>query len=228
MRTLLPLYADPLQDPAVWSAAAGLGPEATVVVPGPVTGGGVPQAALLAAMRHLVDRGVPMLGRVDLAYAARPVADLLDEVTRWAACPVGGVFFDHAPTSPFTVGPVALAVRVARRAGLAAVVLNPGVPTDPLYRDLDVAVCTFEGSWAEYQRWAGEPAAAGDAHLVHSVPEDRLGEARALIAQRGASLGLATDRTPPHPYLGLPRCLSGALLSVDAAGSGGTSTTTGS
>ena len=55
---------------------------------------------------------------------------------------------------------------MARRAGLSTVVLNPGVPTDPLYRELGVAICTFEGSWPEYRRWSGEGAQPGDTLVV--------------------------------------------------------------
>ena len=119
----------------------------------------------------------------------------------------GGIFLDQAPTSPFCLGPVALAIRVARRAGLTTVVLNPGVPTDPLYRDLGVPICTFEGSWLEYRRWSGEGSLPGDGHLVHSVPAESLVEAETQLRERYAGWGLVTDRTPPHPYAGLPSWL---------------------
>jgi hypothetical protein len=219
MRTLLPLYADPIQDPRPWCLAASLPTrlriDVTVVVDAPPGAG--PEPATLAAIRHLTDAGVPLLGRVDLNYAARPVADLLDDVTRWAAQPVGGVFFDHAPTSPFSAGPVALAVRLARREGLTQVVLNPSVPTDPVYRELGADLCTFEGSWIDYQRWDLAGSWPGDGHLVHSVPVAQFGAARDLAASRGAGLGLVTDRTPPGPYDGLP-AWCGHLLPTTAAG----------
>jgi hypothetical protein len=102
---------------------------------------------------------------------------------------------------------VALAVRVARRAGLSTVVLNPGVPTDPLYRDLGVPICTFEGSWVEYRRWSGDGARPGDGHLVHSVPVDALATAWALLRERRAGWGLVTQLRPPAPYAALPAWL---------------------
>ncbi|HEY8471313.1 MAG TPA: spherulation-specific family 4 protein [Natronosporangium sp.] len=199
--TLLPLYVHPRVDPAAWRAAGNGSGELTVIAEGPV------DAELTDAVGRLAKSGVATLGRVDVAFATRPVADLLDEVEGWAGCPVAGVFLDQAPTSPFCLGPIALAIRVARRAGLFTVVLNPGVPTDPLYRELDIPICTFEGSWAEYRRWTGEGALPGDGHLVHSVPADAMATARALLRERRAGWGLVTDRTPPNPYAGPPAWL---------------------
>jgi hypothetical protein len=214
---LLPLYAHPAVEPAAWRAAAAGGGDLTVVAAGPH------DHELADAVSRLAKAGVATLGRVDAAFATRPVADLLDEVEAWASCPVAGVFLDQAPTSPFCLGPVALAVRVARRAGLFTVVLNPGVPTDPLYRELGVPICTFEGAWGEYRRWSARGAVPGDGHLVHSVPVGAMPAARALLAERGAGWGLVTDRTPPTPYAGLPSWLSGG----GGAGSAGTRTRSG-
>jgi hypothetical protein len=196
---LLPLYVPPTVDPAAWQAVAGCPDRLTVVLPDPELA--LPAARLGAA-------GVSLLGRVDAGFAVRPVADLLDDVETWAGTPVAGVFLDRAPTSPFCLGPVALAVRVARRAGLSTVVLNPGVPADPLYRELGVPICTFEGPWPDYCRWTGEGSRPGDGHLVHSVPVGSLACARALLTERQAGWGLATDRTPPAPYAGLPAWLA--------------------
>lgn len=198
---LLPLYVHPTVDPVAWRAAAGGSGELTVVAQGPV------DAALIDAIARLAKAGVTALGRVDLGFATRPVADLLDDVEDWARCPVSGVYLDQAPTSPFSLGPVALAVRAARRAGLFTVVLSPGMPTDPLYRELDVPVCSFEGPWAEYRRWSGDGSHAGDGHLVHSVPADSVAAARAMLRARGAGWGLVTERTPPATYTGMPAWL---------------------
>lgn len=201
---LLPLYVHPSVDPAAWRAAAALGADATVVVDDP---------ELIDAARGLAEAGVRVIGRVDLGFATRPLADLLDDVARWADHPIRGVFLDQAPTSPFSLGPVALSTRVAHRAGLATVVLNPGVPTDPLYRELDVSICTFEGSWTDYRRWDGAGSQEGDGHLVHSVPVESFDAARALLQRRRAGWGLVTDRTEPAPYGGLPAWLS-SLASI--------------
>lgn len=216
MPILLPLYVHPSVDPAAWHAAEAAAGELTVVVddasPWPARHPHLgspdePDPELVDAVARLAKAGVAALGRVDIGFATRPVADLLDEVTRWSGSPVAGVFLDQAPTSPFCLGPVALATRVARRAGLSTVVLNPGVPTDPLYRDLGAPICTFEGAWAEYRRWSEQGAQPGDGHLVHSVPVESLAAAGALLRERGAGWGLVTHRTPPAPYAGLPAWL---------------------
>src|SRR5690606_24220917 len=91
----------------------------------------------------------------------------------------------------------------ARWPGPSTVVLHPGVPTDRLYRRLQLPVCTFEGSWEEYQRWDGAGSFPGDGHLVHSVPAAGLAGAWALLRER-AGWGLVTDRCPPAPYAGAP------------------------
>jgi hypothetical protein len=199
---LVPLYVHPAEDPGAWDPASLQG--ATVIVNihnGPGDGA---DPDYRAATRRLADAGIPMLGYVDLGYVARPLADLLGDVKRWTAYPVVGAFLDQAPTSPFGIGPVALAVRVARRAGLHATVLNPGTPPDPIYRELEAPVVVFEGGWDDYRDWSGEGARAGDGHLIHGVPVAQLDEARRLMGWRGAGFGLVTERELPAPWAGLP------------------------
>jgi hypothetical protein len=144
------------------------------------------------------DRHTPhqALGRVDLDWGGRSLADVLADVDIWREEGVGGLFLDRAPASSGGVGPVALTIRLAARRGLHRVVLNPGVPTHPLYRDLGVRICTFEGPWSAYQGWAGDGVLPGDGHLVHGVPPALLTAARRLMGRRGAGFGLATDAIP--------------------------------
>ncbi|HEY8452544.1 MAG: spherulation-specific family 4 protein [Micromonosporaceae bacterium] len=202
---LLPLYGHPTADPQAWRTASRLGPGVTVVARRGVSGS---DPELAGAMARLRAGGVEVLGRVDTAYATRPVADLLDDVTTWAEYPAVGIFLDRVPTSPFSIGPVAVAVRAARRAGLATVVLNPGAPPDPLYRSLPARVCSFDGPWSHYLRWDAAGSRPGDGHLVHAVPADRLPEAWCLLRRRGAGFGLATDLAGDRPYDGAPSWLS--------------------
>jgi spherulation-specific family 4 protein len=136
------------------------------------------------------------LGRIDLDWGSRSLADVLADVDAWREDGVEGLFLDRAPAGSGGVGPVALTIRLAARRGLHRVVLNPGVPTHPLYRDLGVRICTFEGPWAAYQSWAGDGNRPGDGHLVHSVPTELLTAARRLMGRRGAGFGLATDASP--------------------------------
>ena len=158
------------------------------------------------------------LGRIDLDWGGRSLADVLTDVDAWRADSVAGLFLDRAPASSAGVGAVALTIRLAARRGLHRVVLNPGVPTHPLYRDLGARICTFEGSWAAYQGWSGVGMLPGDGHLVYGVPRALLTAARRLMGRRGAGFGLATDAQPE--LTGAPR---GA-----GAGSAGSCRTTGS
>jgi hypothetical protein len=136
------------------------------------------------------------LGRVDLDWGSRSLADVLADVDVWREHGAEGLFLDRAPAGAGGVGPVALTVRLAARRGLHRVVLNPGVPAHPLYRDLGVRICTFDGPWEAYQGWAGDGARPGDGHLVHGVPTALLTAARRLMGRRGAGFGLATDASP--------------------------------
>ena len=103
-------------------------------------------------------------------------------------------------------------VRLAARRGLHRVVLNPGVPTHPLYRDLGVRICTFEGPWSAYRTlqvpaWARSGPRERFLHLVHSVPVRSLPAARRLVASRHAGAAYVTDlpgRAGENPYQRLP------------------------
>src|SRR5690606_3520249 len=88
---LLPLYGHPTADPQAWRTASRLGPGVTVVARRGVSGS---DPELAGAMARLRAGGVEVLGRVDTAYATRPVADLLDDVTTWAEYPAVGIFLD--------------------------------------------------------------------------------------------------------------------------------------
>jgi hypothetical protein len=124
---------------------------------------------------------------------------VLAEVEAWRSDGVSGLFLDRAPTGRRGVGPVALTMRLAARRGLHRVVLNPGGPPDPLYRELGARICTFDGPWSDYRCWPGDGDHLGDGHLVHGVPTTLLTAARRLMGRRGAGFGLATDATPTPP-----------------------------
>jgi Spherulation-specific family 4 len=136
--------------------------------------------------------GVP-LGYLDLAYGARPIDAVRAELDEWAGQAVGGIFFDQAPTSPFSIGPVAMAVRAARRLGFDTLLLNPGRPTDSLYRGLGATVCTFEGDWMSYQNGTVDGVRPGDGHVVHGVPGELLERCLDMMRGRGAGWGVATS-----------------------------------
>jgi hypothetical protein len=157
------------------------------------------EAGLRAGLERMRAGGASPLAHVSLGYATRPVADVVSEIAHWACYPFAGVFFDHAPSGPYQVGPVVAAVRAAARHGLGWRVLNAGVPVDPAYRLLDATVCTFEGSWSDYLLWPAEECRPGDGHLVFDVPANQLAGARGLIEARGAGLALVTARATAYP-----------------------------
>jgi hypothetical protein len=149
--------------------------------------------------RSSLRRGLALqhgLGRIDLDRGGRSLADVLAEVDDWRRDGAEGLFLDRAPADSGGVGPLALTVRLAARRGLRRVVVNPGVPVHPLYRELGVRICTFEGPWEAYRGWAGEGVRPGDGHLVYGVPTTLLTAARRLMGRRGAGFGLATDARP--------------------------------
>ncbi|MCP2324966.1 hypothetical protein HDA40_003473 [Hamadaea flava] len=139
-----------------------------------------------------VNAGVP-LGYLDLAFGARPVESVKAELDEWGAQAVGGLFFDQVPTSPFSIGPVAMAVRAARRLGFDTILLNPGRPTDNLYRGLGAIICTFEGDWIDYQLGTEDGVRPGDGHVVHGIPGENMEQCLELMRGRGAAWGVATS-----------------------------------
>ena len=196
-RWLSTLHAAPTQDPRAWAAALTPGSDVVPIVN--LTRGVRDEAGLRAGLERMRAGGATPLAQVSLGYATRPVADVVSEIAHWASYPFAGVFFDHAPSGPYQVGPVVAAVRAAERHGLGWQVLNAGVPVDPAYRLLDVTVCTFEGSWSDYLLWPAEECRPGDGHLVFDVPASQLVVARELIEARAAGLALVSARATAYP-----------------------------
>lgn len=207
MTPLLRLDAHPVTAPHLWTALGSAGGDLTVIVNiggGPGTGR---DPSYTSATGRLRAAGITLLGYVDLNVGIRPAAAVLADVDRWAGYPVHGVFLDHCPVSPFLIGPAAVAVHAAQRAGLTRTVLNPGAPPDHTYRELGAVVCSYEGTWQHYLGWDTTGAQPGDGHLVYAVPRGELELAGHTVADRGAGLGLVTDLTPPVAYEALPAWL---------------------
>lgn len=194
---LLSLHHHPLTHPESWDTieVAGVG---SVVLLNIATGPGSGlDPTWTTATQRLVRAGAGVIGYVDLAFGARALEHVKAELARWAGYPIRGIFFDQAPTSPYSIGPVATAVRAARRLGFDTLLVNPGRPTDSIYRGLGAVLCTFEGAWEEYRHGTVEGVRPGDAHLVHSVPYEQIEAAHELMRGRGARFGLATS----EPFL---------------------------
>ncbi|GAA1758086.1 spherulation-specific family 4 protein [Luedemannella helvata] len=207
---LLPLCTHPDDDPGTWSAATLTAPTlgAVVVVRLPVASAA---PSLGPAIARIVRAGSAVLGYVSLAFATRPVAELTDEIARWSQSGATGIFLDHAPAGPAHLGALRLAQRAALRAGLRRVVFNTAGPADPLCRELDAVICSFEGSWPQYRAWDGYGSLPGDGHLVYGVPPEERGKALTLMRRRGAGLGLITDLGWPS---GMQSLLAAAAAEV--------------
>jgi hypothetical protein len=196
---LLSLHQNPLAYPEVWSAVETAGRGATVLLNMAAGPGSELDPTWTTATQRLVRSGATVIGYVDLGFGARPAEQLRAELSHWAGYPVRGIFFDQAPTSPYSIGPVAVAVREARRLGFDTLLVNPGRPADSIYRGLGAVLCTFEGSWQEYLAGTMEGVRPGDAHVVHSVPWSEIGHAYELMQGRGARYGLATIEPALRP-----------------------------
>jgi hypothetical protein len=196
---LLSLHQHPLIHPEVWATVESAGMGTTVLLNIATGPGSGLDPTWTTATQRLVRAGATVIGYVDLAFGARPVEHVRAELGRWAGYPVRGIFFDQAPTSPYSIGPVAVAVRGARRIGFDTLLVNPGRPADSIYRGLGAVLCTFQGSWDEYLAGTQEGVRHGDAHLVHSVPYAQVKYAYELMRGRGARFGLATSEPTFQP-----------------------------
>jgi len=202
VRTLLPLYVYPADDPDAWAGAAAVaaqGTELTVIVNVHNGPGGRYDPAYGYATATLAASGVPLLGYVDLGYAARPLRAVHADIAAWRWYPIGGVFFDQVPSDASALGWVGLAVAPVR----GRVVLNPGTRPHPGYAALADVVCTYEGPWPRYRATPAEADWPNAAHLVYGVPPEDLPAATRRIYRRVVH-GLVTDLDGPNPYRGLP------------------------
>lgn len=196
MTPLLSLHEPPHTRPEAWSTIEAVGAGTTVLLNTDPTR---LDPTWTHATQRLLRAGINLLGYVDLGYGGRPIEHIHAELARWAGYPVRGVFFDHSPTSPYSIGPVAMAVRAARRTGFDTLLVNPGRPADSIYRGLGAVLCTFEGPWEEYLFGTPDGVRHGDTHLVYSVPVDRIARAHDLMRARGARFGLATTQPSLRP-----------------------------
>jgi hypothetical protein len=202
VNVLLPLYVYPADDPEAWAGAARLGAGTTVIINVHNGPGERYDAAYGYASAALTAAGVPMLGYVDLDYAARPLDAVHADIAGWRWYPVGGVFFDRVPSG----GPELGWVRRATAPANGFVVLNPGTRPHPGYAAAADLVCTYEGPWPRYRATPAEADWPNAAHLVYGVPAAEL-DAAARRLYRRVRHGLVSDLAGANPYRGLPASL---------------------
>lgn len=147
----------------------------------------------------------PLVGYVDLNYGLRPRDEILREVAAWREWyGVVDIMLDRTPAEAADVPVVVDTVAAMRDAGAIRVILNPGrVPHRDIAECADL-VCTVETDWVTYRSLPLPSLPCPSWHLVHSVPTDRLDEAREFVAGRGPAHAWVTDGRLPNPWSHLP------------------------
>lgn len=168
----------------------------------------------------LRDAGIRVLGFVHTEYGARDPATVRGEIDRWKEWyGVDNIFLDEAPVVSRWIPTYASYAAVVHDAG-GVVVLNPGLIPDRGFFEFADAIVTFEGPVGAYSKmkeppkWVRSETRTELWHIVHSAPEDRLGEVVNRARQHGADKIYVTDDVEPNPYDRLPSYWSGKLAAV--------------
>jgi len=208
--TLIPAYLTPR---AIVDAVDGASRPRLVVV-NPQSGPGAKEdAECRRAVRTAQRAGARVLGYVPTDYAARPAADVMADVDRYAAWyGVDGVFLDEASHLSAQLPYYAQVSRHIRASGGRVVVLNPGVVPAQGYFGLADVVVTFEGPYENYAGavermpdWVRAQPPDRVAHLVYGASREQ-----ALSAVRnldGAGYLYVTSGSMPDPWRALPAYL---------------------
>lgn len=221
-RTLWPGYAPPNWwagfPNSAWDkfgdyAQLGLDRAGSVAVMNPASGpGAAVNSDWTAVSNHARGSGHRVLGYVDTAYAARPLADVATDLDRYYAWyGVDGVFLDqfsnNAADKPYCQSVYALA---KAKAATVLVVGNPGVTATTDWqlknpgRSADLLV-NFEGDAATYLTWTPPAwvngyAASFFAHLVHGCAVADLPTVIARSRTTRAGYRYITDDVMPNPW----------------------------
>jgi len=126
---------------------------------------------------------VRILGYVSTNYAKREKHKIQEDIDTYTRhYDIDGIFFDEAANSAqYKDFYAQLAAYIRTQTKLKSVVLNPGVPTAPVYvdtqRSIADTVVTFEQTYAHWIKASGPPAwvytltASRFALLVHTAPD---------------------------------------------------------
>lgn len=206
-RFVIPAYFHPTDDPGGWHALTALGPKLAFAILNPDSGPGAavdaryfdPVAAIRAA-------GGDVIGYVDTGYGRRPGSAVLRDLAAYRAWyGLRGSFLDQVPTGREHLAHYRRLITAARRIGIDAITLNPGVTPDPEYAELADMVITFEGPWVAYgdhvvADWTRRYPPERFGHLVHSTPVDRLASVLDIARERRAGAVYATELTGANPW----------------------------
>ena len=150
------------------------------------------------------------MGYVDDAYGETDPAAIREQSSAYAAWyEVDGIFFDRTRGDGLAHRRLQPLCDELHDAGLH-VALNPGQPeVDPRHLAIADHVVLFEGDMHAYKHtqfpgWVHLHDRSKVWHLVHNVPRDALSDVARLARERHVGLLLATDRSMPQPWAGLP------------------------
>jgi hypothetical protein len=171
-----------------------------------------PGAAADPAYAHAVatahSAGWKVIGYVPTSYGGRAAADVQADADRYAAWyRVDGIFLDEAAHDG-----AHLPYYRSLRAGIRGLlVINPGVPPDPGYRDAADVIVTYEGLYAGASAHANPPRwlpARRAAQLVYGASE---AGARKLVAAHRTGYLYVTSGALPDPWSRLPRYIDAEI-----------------
>lgn len=216
-RFAVPAYFHPAVRPGDWRALAAMGPALAFAVMNPDSGpGAAADPRYLPAVEAVHRAGGRVIGYVDTAYARRPGAHVLRDLTAYQSWyGLRGGFLDQVASGAEHAGHYRRVAEAARRLGLDFLVANPGVAPDPGYAEIFDVVVTFEGPWVAYSdqavaSWTRRFAAERFCHLIHSAPAGMPGPVIRGAARRHAGAVYVTELTGANPWSGLSAELLGA------------------
>lgn len=200
----VPGYAHPLVARAEWAALTDPGTPLHWVVLDVADGpGDRPDPHCLEAAGRLRNAGVRVLGRIDTAYGARGLGEVISAAHRYLDWYLAdGFLLDRCPAGREELPEIRRTVTTLRMIGHSEphVVLGHGTHPHPGYAEYADQLVTFSGPWSDY-RWsqvaewtAGHPPEKF-CHLVHGVPRGHLDEALRIARWQGAATIWFTDRT---------------------------------
>ncbi len=202
---------------APWTQLVASAPTVGIAVMNPNSGPGTASNPDYVRTVHDAQQaGITVLGYVHTSYGARPLAEVLADVSSYYTWyGVDGVFVDEASTDCVQEAtyyrPLYHAIKAQAQPGRDRVALNPGTQTHECYMGAADVVVTFEGSYSSYVSgytapgWVVQYDADRFWHLVYAAPTTGdLLQAVFLSKQRRAGWVYVTPDTLPNPWDTLP------------------------